>query len=153
MSDPLPSGISAISKNGYINPHLDHSHDRKKQLYRVVNLLYYLSPNWLQENGGHYELWDQSIENRIVIPFRFNRLVVMETNRTSWHAVSPVLCHATRWCVFNYYFSPLSPEGQDYFHGPSLFFNRLFKNRPEQKNISKWIYSSCKKIILKFLRF
>jgi len=47
-----------------------------------------------------------------VIP-RFNRLVLMNTNRTSFHSVRPIRgCGPlTRNCVSNYYFSPLSPEG------------------------------------------
>lgn len=128
-------GISALLKGYYINPHLDSSHDAEKKLYRTVNMLYYVSPNWQLENGGNYELWDEPVQNRIIVPSFFNRLVVMETNRTSWHAVNPVLCDAPRCCVFNYFFSEQSPEGEEYFHGSSLFtiFNPLFKPRPEQK--------------------
>jgi Rps23 Pro-64 3,4-dihydroxylase Tpa1-like proline 4-hydroxylase len=127
-------GISALLKGYYINPHLDNSHDMDKKRYRTVNVLYYVSPNWRLENGGNYELWDESVTHRIIVPSFFNRLVVMETNRTSWHAVNPVLCNAPRCCVFNYYFSAQSPTGEEYFHSASsLFFNPLFKARPEQK--------------------
>jgi Rps23 Pro-64 3,4-dihydroxylase Tpa1-like proline 4-hydroxylase len=130
----LAGGISSLLKGHYINPHLDNSHDIDKKLYRTVNLLYYVSPNWKLENGGNYELWDESVNNRIIFPSFFNRLVVMETNRKSWHAVNPVLCDKPRCCVFNYYFSEHSPEGEDYFHtASSLFFNPLIKPRPEQK--------------------
>lgn len=126
-------GISALYKGNYINPHLDNSHDAQKKLYRTVNVLYYVSPNWKLENGGNYELWEETITERMIVPSLFNRLLVMETNRKSWHAVNPVLCESPRCCVFNYYFSPTSPEGEDYFHGPSsIFFNPLFKARPEQ---------------------
>ena len=58
----------------------------------------------------------------------------METNRKSWHAVNPVLCDEPRCCVFNYFFSEQSPEGEEYFHGSAFsLFNPLFKARPEQK--------------------
>lgn len=130
----LAGGVSALLKGYYINPHLDNSHDVDKKLYRTVNLLYYVSPHWKLENGGNYELWDTTVTNRIIVPSLFNRLVVMETNRTSWHAVNPVLCDEPRRCIFNYYFSEQSPEGEDYFHGASsLFYNPLIKPRPEQK--------------------
>jgi Rps23 Pro-64 3,4-dihydroxylase Tpa1-like proline 4-hydroxylase len=122
-------GISTLLKGYYLNPHIDNSHDvEKKRFYRTVNVLYYVSPNWGPENGGNYELWDESIENCIVVPSLFNRLVVMETNRTSWHAVNPVLCDAPRCCIFNYFFSEQSPEGDAYF-----FSAPSFKARPEQK--------------------
>lgn len=134
-------GISTLLKGYYINPHLDNSHDvEKKRYYRTVNLLYYVSPNWQRENGGNYELWDESITNRIIVPSFFNRLVVMETNSTSWHAVNPVLCDAPRCCVFNYFFSEQSPEGRKYFfNAPS------FRPRPEQKirRVIAFIKSAC----------
>jgi len=131
----VAGGVSTLLKGHYINPHLDNSHDVDKKLYQTVNLLYYLSPNWKLENGGNYELWDEGINNRIIVPSLFNRLVVMETNQTSWHAVNPVLCDAQRHCMINYYYSEQSPRGQEYFHsGASLFFfNPLIRPRPEQK--------------------
>ncbi|MFC3908010.1 2OG-Fe(II) oxygenase [Legionella dresdenensis] len=122
-------GVSALLKGYYINPHLDNSHNvEKKQYYRTVNVLYYISPDWKLENGGNYELWDAAVEQHIVVPSYFNRLVVMETNSASWHAVSPVVCNEPRRCVFNYYFSPISPEGREYF-----FDAPSFRPRPEQK--------------------
>ncbi|WP_367607696.1 2OG-Fe(II) oxygenase [Legionella sp. W05-934-2] len=121
-------GISTLLKGYRLNPHLDNSHDVDRKHYRTVNVLYYLSPNWRLENGGNYELWDKEIKNRIIVPSLFNRLLVMETNRTSWHAVNPVLCDAPRCCVFNYFFSEQSPEGEEYF-----FNGNSFRARPEQK--------------------
>ena len=127
--DPSPDagGVTALIKGHFINPHVDNSHDAKKTKYRILNLLYYVSPNWKQENGGNLELWDESVSNRIIIPCFFNRLVVMETNQTSWHGVNPVLSKAPRCCIFNYLFSDLAPAGKDYFHKTS------FSARPEQK--------------------
>jgi Rps23 Pro-64 3,4-dihydroxylase Tpa1-like proline 4-hydroxylase len=130
----LAGGISTLLKGHYINPHLDNSHDVNKKLYRTVNLLYYVSPNWKIENGGNYELWDEAVENCIIVPSFFNRLVVMETNRRSWHAVNRVVCDSARCCIFNYFFSEQSPEDEDYFHSASsLLFNPLIRPRPEQK--------------------
>lgn len=129
----LAGGVSTLLKGHYINPHLDNSHDIDRKFYRTVNMLYYVSPGWKVENGGNYELWDTFIKNRVVIPSFFNRLVVMETNRTSWHAVNPVLCDSRRCCLFNYYFSEQSPENEAYFHTASMIFNPLIRPRPEQK--------------------
>jgi Rps23 Pro-64 3,4-dihydroxylase Tpa1-like proline 4-hydroxylase len=130
----LSGGVSALLKGNFINPHLDNSHDIDRKFYRTVNLLYYVSPGWKLENGGNYELWDESVKQCIVVPSLFNRLVVMETTRKSWHAVNPVVCEATRYCFFNYYFSQDSPEEKEYFHtASSWFFNPLIKARPEQK--------------------
>ena len=38
----------------------------------------------------------------------------------------PVRADRNRTCISNYYFSPVSPEGEDYFHVTS------FRGRPEQ---------------------
>ena len=130
VPDPSPyaGGISTLLKEYRLNPHIDNSHDVDRKYYRTVNVLYYVSPNWRLENGGNFELWDKEIKNRIIVPSLFNRLLVMETNRTSWHAVNPVLCDAPRCCVFNYFFSQQSPEGEEYF-----FNGNSFRARPEQK--------------------
>lgn len=131
IPDPtrFAGGISTLLKGYYINPHLDNSHDvEMKRYYRTLNVLYYVSPNWTVQNGGNYEVWDADIQNCIQVPSFFNRLVVMETHRTSWHAVNPVLCDQPRCAIFNYYFSEQSPEGEDYF-----FDAPSFKARPEQK--------------------
>jgi hypothetical protein len=55
-----------------------------------------------------------------------NRLLVMETNKTSWHSVSPVTVDTPRCCVSNYYFSEISPDHTDYFHVTS------FTGRPDE---------------------
>lgn len=120
-------GISKMCKGHFLNPHLDNSHDGERNRYRTVNLLYYVSPAWKVEFGGNLELWDQKVKTPTVIASLFNRFVVMETNRKSWHSVSPVLVEKERCCVSNYYFSQQSPEGEEYFNVTS------FNARPEHK--------------------
>ncbi|MBA2655920.1 MAG: 2OG-Fe(II) oxygenase [Tatlockia sp.] len=131
IPDPtrFSGGISTLLKGYYINPHLDNSHDIElKQYYRTMNVLYYVSPDWCEENGGNYELWDEAVSNYVLVPSLFNRMLVMETNSRSWHAVNPVLANSPRCCIFNYYFSEKSPEDRDYF-----FDAPSFRPRPEQK--------------------
>lgn len=126
--DPLlyAGGLSMMMQGDYLHPHLDNSHDKDRQLYRTVNLLYYVTPDWTLEDGGNFELWDAEVKSPLVIHSRFNRLLVMATNRGSWHSVNPVRTDGRRCCVSNYYFSPVSPEGEDYFHVTS------FAARPEE---------------------
>ena len=120
-------GVSLMAPGHYLNPHIDNSHDMDRARYRVLNLLYYVSPEWQPGDGGHLELWPQGVRGEpLTLHSRFNRLVVIATNRTSWHSVSAVRADRNRTCVSNYYFSPVSPEGEDYFHVTS------FRGRPEQ---------------------
>ena len=120
-------GLSMMSEGDYLNPHIDNSHEATRSRYRRINLLYYVTPDWKAENGGNLELWDDDVSRPVTIPSLFNRLVLMETNKQSWHSVSPVVNGGARCCVSNYYFSQTSPDGHDYYHVTS------FTGRPGQK--------------------
>ncbi len=133
-ADPLlyAGGISMMEQADFLNPHIDNSHDMTRARYRRLNLLYYVTPNWSSQNGGNLELWDDSVQSPTELVSHFNRLIVMETNRRSWHSVNPVKADAQRCCVSNYYFTPQSPEVRDYYHVTS------FLGRPDQ---------ACRRII------
>jgi Rps23 Pro-64 3,4-dihydroxylase Tpa1-like proline 4-hydroxylase len=128
VGDPqfYAGGLSMMGQGNFLNPHIDNSHDSARQLYRTLNLLYYVTPDWNPATGGNLELWDKGVRNNTTIESRFNRLVVMETNPWSWHSVSPITENKRRCCVSNYYFSPKTPTGEEHFHVTS------FNARPEQ---------------------
>ncbi|SHM78994.1 2OG-Fe(II) oxygenase [Polaribacter sp. KT 15] len=110
-------GLSLMEKDNFLNPHLDNSHDKDRNKWRVLNLLYYVSPNWKLENGGNLELWPKGLkEPQITIVSKFNRLVVMSTHNNSWHSVSKILKDDVRNCVSNYYFSNAPFLVSDTFH-------------------------------------
>src|SRR5207244_900447 len=92
----------AVGAHLFASPHLDNSHDGDQRRYRVLNLLFYVSPDWALENGGNLELWDRRIKTPATVHSRFNRLVVMETTPGSWHSVSRVTVDAPRVCISNY---------------------------------------------------
>ena len=119
-------GLSMMFKDDYLNPHIDNSHDGKRDRYRRLNLLYYCSPDWALENGGNFELWNEERTVPKTLVAHQNRLVVMETNKTSWHSVSHVTADRPRCCVSNYYFSKESPDHTEYFHVTS------FDGRPDE---------------------
>ncbi len=121
-------GISMMAKGHFLNPHLDNSHDKERQRYRVLNLLFYVSPEWLFENGGNLELWPDGPKGKqITVVSKFNRLVVMITNTKAWHSVSTVCADRQRYCISNYYFSAIPAEEREYFHVTT------FRGRPEQR--------------------
>jgi Rps23 Pro-64 3,4-dihydroxylase Tpa1-like proline 4-hydroxylase len=120
-------GISLMAKGNFLNPHLDNSHDNERENYRVLNLLYYVTPDWKLENGGNLELWDKGVKGDPRTIFSgFNRLVLMITNKSSYHSVSKVVAEGKRCCVSNYYFSKVPAENQSYFHVTSFY------GRPEE---------------------
>lgn len=127
-SDLYAGGISTMCQGNFLNPHLDNSHDKDQKNFRVLNLLYYVSPGWREENGGNLELWDEGPEGqRRTVASLFNRLVVMVTDKSSWHSVSQVLVEGQRRCVSNYYFSPKPADAEDSYHVTT------FRGRPDEK--------------------
>lgn len=121
-------GISAMGYKQFLNPHLDNSHDKDRARWRVLNLLYYVTPNWEESYGGNLELWPSGLNaNQITVHSKFNRLVIMATHSSSLHSVSPVTHEGNRCCVSNYYFSNHALLPSDTFHVTS------FRGRPENK--------------------
>ena len=121
-------GLSSMKQSQFLNPHLDNSHDKERSRWRVLNLLFYVSPNWKDSNGGHLEIWPNGLkQDQITLYSRFNRLIVMATHDKSWHSVSPVVADSSRNCVSNYYFSNTALFSTDKFHVTT------FRGRPHQK--------------------
>ncbi len=143
-------GISMMGRDQFLNPHLDNSHDKDRARWRVLNLLYYVSPDWNLEYGANLELWPNGLkEKQITIHSRFNRLAVMATHGKSLHSVSPVKFDGFRCCVSNYYFSNEALKEDDTFHVTS------FRARPEHKftdmilQLDTWARMSIRKIFKK----
>ncbi|WP_417388645.1 2OG-Fe(II) oxygenase [Gimesia sp.] len=121
-------GISLMGKGQFLNPHLDNSHEKDRKQWRVLNLLYYVTPEWESRFGGNLEIWPEGVKNKqVTIDSLFNRLAVMATHGGAWHSVSPVTEDMHRACVSNYYFSDMPLRDDDQFHVTS------FRGRPEQK--------------------
>jgi Rps23 Pro-64 3,4-dihydroxylase Tpa1-like proline 4-hydroxylase len=120
-------GISLMAPGDFLNPHIDNSHDKFRRRYRVLNLLYYVSPQWPDDRGGNLELWQEGVRGcpRTIVS-RFNRLVVMMTSRDSWHSVSKNRSNGNRCCISNYFFSGNPIGGAQYYHVTE------FRGRPEQ---------------------
>ena len=142
------AGLSMMYKGDYLNPHIDNSHDIKRKKYRRLNILYYVSPDWLKENGGNFELWSNDLKLNHTIISHQNRLVVMETTKHSWHSVSKVVVNSPRCCISNYYFSKMSPDGNEYFHVTS------FLGRPNQpiRKIIGIVDNAMRNLISKLLK-
>ncbi len=134
INQPIPDGslyaggLSMMGEKQFLQPHLDNSHDRNRELWRVLNLLYYVTPDWKEEYGGNLEVWPNGLKaDQITIFSKFNRLAVMATHNESLHSVSPVKYNGFRKCVSNYYFSKEPLRASDSFHVTS------FRGRPDQK--------------------
>lgn len=111
-SDPTyyGAGIQQVVPGGRLEVHTDfrrmHTGSNK---YRRLNILIYFNPDWKEEYGGIFELWDDPPKNCVksVLPL-FNRTVIFGTTGTSWHGhTKPVACPRgmTRKSIALYYYS------------------------------------------------
>lgn len=143
-------GLSMMGKSQFLNPHLDNSHDKDRERWRVLNLLYYVTPDWEEAYGGNLELWPNGLKKeQITLHSKFNRLIVMVTHNQSLHSVSPVNHEGFRCCVSNYYFSKNPASPSDTFHVTS------FRGRPENKitdtilQLDTWCRMTIRKVFKK----
>lgn len=120
-------GLSLMGHHNFLNPHLDNSHDAERERWRVLNLLYYVTPDWKKENGGHLEVWPNGPKkDPVLLESKYNRLIVMATHQSSWHSVNKVVVDNNRCCISNYYFSDDALKETDKFHITK------FRGRPDQ---------------------
>lgn len=116
-SDPgLHSGGCHIhTSGGFLSPHLDYSLHPKINLYRKLNLIVFVSENFLPSYGGHLELWEGTDEpNKLIkqIAPIFNRAVIFDTTDDSWHSVSKINCpdNVYRKSLAVYYLTESKPN-------------------------------------------
>lgn len=142
------SGISQMMEGDFLLPHLDNSHDGDGKLYRVLNALYYVTPNWPADGGGNLELWDKSMKQHLEVHAKFNRLVMMETHTESVHSVNKVVKpNGVRACISNYYFSAEPANHKQHMHKTTFFA------RPEDgvvKKITLNMEGTAKNFLSKF---
>jgi len=146
-------GLSLMAKDNFLNPHLDNSHDKDRNRWRVLNLLFYVTPDWELNYGGNIELWPNGIaQEKITIASKFNRLVVMATHNESWHSVSKVEVNKTRCCVSNYYFSDMPIRRTDTFHVTTFRGNPSEKVKDIILQIDNKLRTGIRKVFKKGIR-
>ncbi len=120
LPDPylIGGGLHQILSGGHLKVHTDFNHLPQLDLYRRINVLYYLNENWKSEYNGDLELWDAEKQNCVksIAPL-FNRLVVFITNKTSLHGHPAPLNtppHITRKSLAFYYYTALPEDDVKY---------------------------------------
>ncbi len=129
-SDPslAGGGMHVMGRSGTLGVHADFNMLQDPPLHRRLNILVYLSPDWREEWDGRFEMWDPKVKHRVAaIPPVFNRCVVFNTTRTSFHGVGKIQCPdgVTRNSFAGYYYTREAPSGWG-----GEFHNTLYKPRP-----------------------
>ena len=107
-------GCHKILKGGRLEVHSDYNKHPKTELYRRINLLLYLTPNWQEEWGGHLELWKNEPLTKVksILPV-FNRAVIFNTTDVALHGHPEMLNtpdDINRYSLALYYFTKDRPE-------------------------------------------
>lgn len=80
------AGIHRISNGGHLDIHADFNLHGQLNLERRLNVLIYLNPEWQEDWGGSFEIWDKdmSSKQKSFVPI-FNRMVTFSTGSDTFH--------------------------------------------------------------------
>jgi hypothetical protein len=123
-------GMHMTGPHGRLDVHVDFNRG-ERDLYRRLNLLLYLNPEWDEAWGGQIELWDTAVKNcRVSLPPILGRCVIFETSGISFHGVAPLKCppDRVRRSFATYYYTK-EPPG----HGDTAMHGTIFRARPDEK--------------------
>lgn len=115
-------------------PHTDFHYVDRLKLYRRLNLLLYLNPQWQESFGGCLELWEKGAQRpaKVVVP-EWGTCVIFRTDDQSVHGFStPIEKEHWRSSIALYYYSSreaarFSGDAFTYWqqHGKQSGMNRL----------------------------
>ena len=112
-------GMHQIVSGGILDIHTDFNDYSRLKLYRRLNVLLYLTDAWAPGDGGELELWNgPPSQGSCVkqIPPMFNRLVVFQTDKQSFHGHTQEWqpTDRTRRSIALYYYTSEPEPGQAY---------------------------------------
>lgn len=112
-------GIHRIGRGGFLKVHTDFNFHRQLHLYRRLNILVYLNPEWDETWGGAIGLWDQKAETCAAsyLPL-WNRAVIFSTTDLSYHGHPDPLAAPPdlyRNSIALYYYTEAAPEDAHHF--------------------------------------
>ncbi|TAM60515.1 2OG-Fe(II) oxygenase [bacterium] len=124
-------GLHQGPDGSFLDIHADFNLHPRLRIYRRLNVLIYLNPEWQERWGGCLELWAQDMSERraFIVPIA-NRCVIMETHDHAYHGYKQLHLPpgVTRKSLASYYYSPHRSESQT-----EQEHNTLFQLRPEER--------------------
>jgi 2OG-Fe(II) oxygenase superfamily len=80
-------GLHCSGRGAALRIHADPiRHPQPDQFDQAINLILYVNPHWQEEFGGNLELWSRDCSGcEVSIAPMFNRLVIFQADRTSFH--------------------------------------------------------------------
>jgi Rps23 Pro-64 3,4-dihydroxylase Tpa1-like proline 4-hydroxylase len=88
IPDPyfIGAGIHRVANGGHLDIHADFNLHKQMGLERRLNVLIYLNPDWREEWGGSFEVWDKEMTKKEAsfVPI-YNRMVCFSTGSDTFH--------------------------------------------------------------------
>jgi len=113
----LGGAFHQILNGGKLAIHADYNYHKFLEIFRRINVLYYLNADWRPEYGGALEFWDEGMTACVAsIEPLFNRCVVFQTGVKHFHGhPSPWMAPdgVTRKSLAFYYYSGQPDERED----------------------------------------
>ena len=123
-------GMHVTGPGGRLDVHVDFNYNEDRHVYRRLNILVYLNPEWEDDWGGAVELWDPKVKRcHKSVPPRLNQCVLFETSEISYHGVEPVAeraRHPRQSFAAYYYTKQPHPTWSGESH------STIFKARPDE---------------------
>ena len=124
------AGMHVMGPSGYLGVHVDFNFLESRQLFRRLNILVYLTPDWQAQWEGDLELWDPQVKHCLhTIGPAFNRCMVFNTTQDSFHGVRAIRCPEgrTRNSFAGYYYTSAPPDDWNGRH-----HSTIYKARPNE---------------------
>lgn len=135
VPDPyfVGAGIHKTLNGGYLNIHADFNVHKQMRLERRLNVLIYLNPEWKEEYGGSFEVWNNEMTEKKAsfVPTQ-NRMVCFSTGSDTWHGNPEPVNHPDgipRQSIALYYYTATWDETR-------VEHSTLFKPRPGSADAS-----------------
>lgn len=111
IPDPyyIGAGIHRVANGGHLDIHADFNLHKQMNLERRLNVLIYLNPDWKEEYGGSFEIWDKQMKGKVAsfVP-TFNRMCCFSTGSDTFHGNPATVDHPQgehRMSIALYYYT------------------------------------------------
>ncbi len=133
------AGLHLSGPGGVLTPHTDFHSYLRLNLYRRVNVLVYLTSEWLPEYGGCLELYEKGSQTpaRTIVP-TWGTCVVFRTDDRSVHGFSKPIAEG-RWrrSIALYYYT--SDEAEDFSGDETTHWQAHGRHTPTGR-ARLWLY-------------
>ena len=133
-------GLHSSGPGGVLKPHSDFHNYERLGLYRRLNVLLYLNPNWSAADGGSLQMWGDANATKVVrsvVP-SFGTCVIFRTDFDSVHGFTdPIVGPRYRNSIALYYYTAAE---SDHYSGDTTTYWRQHDKRGGVADVRMRLY-------------